>query len=142
MRASASSVVILALTIASPFCPADEPTPRVITYHGYTQAIEIKCGNARVVLCPQAGGRVLEFSVDGNNAMFLDDAEKKWQPGKPGPITAGRFDYGPELTVTPHPKAWAGEWTAEITKSNSVKLTSPREDAGIQLTREFTLIPH
>ena len=74
--------------------------------------------------------------------MYLDEAEKNWQPGKPGPITAGRFDYGPELTVAPHPKAWAGEWTAEITKANSVKLTSPREDAGIQLVREFRLVAH
>ena len=30
-----------------------------------------------------------------------------------------------------------GEWTAEITMTNSVKLKSPREDAGIQLVREF-----
>ena len=47
------------------------------------------------------------------------------------------------MTVTPHPKAWGGEWTAEITKANSVKLTSPREEtAGIQLVREFRLIAH
>ena len=44
--------------------------------------------------------------------------------------------------MTPHPKAWSGEWTAEITKTNSVKLTSPRDDAGIQLVREFRLVPH
>ena len=55
---------------------------------------------------------------------------------------ASRFDYGPELTTTAHPKAWAGEWTTEITKTQTVKLTSPREDAGIQLVREFRLVPH
>jgi hypothetical protein len=121
---------------------ADEPTAQVFKFHGYTQAVELKLGKTRAVLCPQAGGRVLVFSVGENDAMYLDEAEKNWQSGKPGPITAGRFDYGPELTVTPHPKAWAGEWTAEITKTNSVKLTSPREDAGIQLTREFRLIRH
>jgi hypothetical protein len=44
--------------------------------------------------------------------------------------------------VTPHPKAWAGDWTAEITKARTVKLTSPPEDAGIQLVREFRLVPH
>jgi hypothetical protein len=121
---------------------AEEPTARVVKSHGYTQAVELKLGKTRAVLCPQAGGRVLEFSVGGTDAMYFDEAEKKWQPGKPGPITAGRFDYGPELTVTPHPKAWAGEWIAEITKANTVKLTSPREDAGIQLVREFRLVPH
>jgi hypothetical protein len=122
--------------------PADEPTAREVAFHGYTRAVELKLGTTRAVLCPQAGGRVLEFSVGGTDAMYLDDAEKNWRPGKPGPITAGRFDYGPELTVTPHPRAWSGEWSAEITKSNAVKLTSPREDAGIRLVREFRLVPH
>ncbi len=121
---------------------ADEPTARVVASHGYSKAIEIRLGKTRAVLCPQAGGRVLEFSVDGADAMYFDEAEKNWKPGKPGPITAGRFDYGPELVVAPHPKAWAGEWTAEITMSNSVKLTSPAEDGGIQLVREFRLVPH
>jgi len=122
--------------------PAEEPTARVVASHGYTQAIELKLGKTRAVLCPQAGGRVLEFSVGGTNAMYFDEAEKNWQPGKPGPITAGRFDYGPELVVAPHPKAWAGEWVAEIAKTNSVKLTSPREDSGIRLVREFRLVAH
>src|SRR5207302_10743319 len=123
--------------------PAEEPTARVVTSHGYTQAIELKLGRTRAVLCPQAGGRVLEFSVAGSDAMYFDEAEKNWRPGKPGPITAGRFDYGPELTVAPHPKAWSGEWTAEITKANTVRLTSPKDDpAGIQLVREFRLVPH
>ena len=122
---------------------AEEPTAREVAFHAYTKAVELKLGKTRAILCPQAGGRVLEFSVDGTNAMYLDDAEKKWQPGKAVPITAGRFDYGPELTVTPHPKAWSGVWTAEITASQSVKLTSPRDDpAGIQLTREFRLVSH
>jgi hypothetical protein len=121
---------------------AEEPTARVVKSHGYSQAVELKLGKTRAVLCPQAGGRVLQFSVDGTDAMWFDEAEKNWQPGKPGPITAGRFDYGPELTVKQHPKAWAGEWTTEITKTNSVKLTSPLEDAGIQLVREFRFIQH
>src|SRR5438105_13102676 len=92
---------------------AEEPVARVATFHGYTRAVELKLGTTRAVLCPQAGGRVLEFSVGGADAMYFDEAEKTWRPGKPGPASAGRFDYGPELTVPPHPKAWAGDWTAE-----------------------------
>ena len=122
--------------------PAEAPTARVVTSHGYTQAVELKLGKTRAVLCPQAGGRVLEFSVAGADAMYFDPAEKNWKPGKPGPISAGRFDYGPELIVAAHPKAWAGQWTAEIGKTNAVQLTSPREDAGIQLVREFRLVAH
>ena len=123
------------------FADSNEPAARVVAFHGYTKAIELKRGSARAVLCPQAGGRVLEFSVDGLDAMFLDEQEKNWQPGKPGPISAGRFDYGPELTVIPHPNVWSGEWTGEITGTQSVKLTSPREEAaGMQLVREFSLV--
>jgi hypothetical protein len=122
---------------------AGEPTAREVASHGYTKAVELKLGATRAVLCPQAGGRVLEFSVGGTDAMYFDEAEKTRKPGRPGPITAGRFDYGPELTAAPHPKAWAGEWAAEITKTTSVRLTSPRDDpSGIQLVREFRLVPH
>lgn len=117
-----------------------EPAARIVPFHGYTQAIELVRGKTRAVLCPQVGGRVLEFSVDGQDAMFLDDQEKHWQPGKPALSSAGRFDYGPELTVTPHPKIWSGEWTGEVTGPLAAKLTSPRDDvAGVQLVREFEL---
>src|SRR5947208_736518 len=66
---------------------AEVPTARVVTVHGYTQAIELKLGKTRAVLCPQAGGRVLEFPVDGIDAMYLDPAEKNWRPREPGPVT-------------------------------------------------------
>lgn len=137
-------LVVIGIVLCGPTARAlaDEPVARTVKSHGYSEAIELRLGKARAVLCPQAGGRVLEFSVDGADAMYFDEAEKTWRPGKPGPITAGRFDYGPELTVAQHPRAWSGEWTAEITKSNTVKLTSPREDAGIQLIREFRLVPY
>jgi hypothetical protein len=140
MSARSLLVAVAVVTCGPVF--AEEPTAREIPFHGYTKAVELKLGKTRAILCPQVGGRVLEFSVDGKDAMWLDEYEKKWTPGKPAPSSAGRFDYGPELTVTAHPKAWGGEWTAEITKTNSVKLTSPKEDAGIQLVREFTLVSH
>jgi hypothetical protein len=137
-------VAALAVVASSPigFGRADEPAARVAPFHNYSHAVELTLGTTRAVLCPQAGGRVLSFSVNGIDALYLDDGEKAWRPGKSGPISAGRFDYGPELTVRPHPKVWAGEWTAEIARNNSVKLTSPKEEAGIQIVREFKLVPH
>lgn len=137
-----SLFVVLSVAALAPHAGAEEPTARAVASHGYSQAVELKLGKTRAVLCPQAGGRVLKFSANGTDAMWFDDAEKNWKPGKPGPITAGRFDYGPELTVAAHPKAWAGGWTAEITKANTAKLTSPADDGGIQLTREFRLVAH
>ena len=138
-----SSLTTLA-SAADPQQPrADQPASsnaQVIQYHGYSRAIELKKKNARVVLCPQVGGRVLEFSVDGKDSMFMEDAEKQWQPGNPVKVTAGRFDYGPELTVIPHPSLWSGEWSHEITGQNSARLSSPKDErAGIQLVRDFQL---
>jgi len=119
---------------------ADAPTAHVSPFHGYTRAIVLTRGNARAVLCPQVGGRVLEFSIDGQDAMFLDDVEKTWAPGKPAPASAGRFDYGPELVAIPHPTLWSGEWSGEVTGPYSARLTSPKDaTAGIQLVRDFEL---
>ena len=69
---------------------AEEPTARQVAFHGYTKTVELKLGKTRAVLGPQAGGRVLEFSVDGSDAMWLEEAEKNWKPGKPGPSKIGR----------------------------------------------------
>lgn len=113
---------------------------RFIKYHNYTGAVELRRGNARAVLCPQAGGRALEFAVDGVNAMWLDDDEKNWQPGRRTSMSAGRFDIGPELVTPPRPQTWSGAWTAEISGPYSTRLISPRdESAGVQLIREFRL---
>jgi len=131
-------VVLLATGVAS--LRAEDPVARVAPFHNYKKAVELKFGDARAVLCPESGGRVLSFTVDGKESMWLDDAEKKWEPGKAGPSSAGRFDYGPELTVGPHPKIWGGEWLATL-KGGEATLSSPREEAaGIQLVREFELV--
>jgi hypothetical protein len=136
-------VAIVALAAVLAPSPAEDPRPRVLAFHGYDKAIELSRGDTRAILSPQAGGRVLEFSTAGKNALYLDEKEKSWQPGKPGAISAGRFDYGPELTVRPHPKTWSGEWTEEITGPYSAKLTGPKDDpAGIQVIREFSLAEH
>ena len=141
MTRSTQLILMLAMLASTDSGFAQEAgSAKVVVFHNYTQAIELKRGNAKAILCPQAGGRVLEFSVDGRHAMFMDEQEKAWQPGKPGQISAGRFDYGPERTVLGHPKLWSGDWTGEITGPCSAKLTSPKEEsAGIQLVREFDL---
>ena len=136
-RVNGSWLIVL---LASSFATAQEPTSRVVAYHAYTEAVELRQGDVRAVVCPQAGGRVLEFSVAGQNALYFDEQEKQWSPSRPGPISAGRFDFGPELTVPPHPTLWSGSWTAEITGPGAVQLTSAVDpSAGVQLTRSFEL---
>ena len=132
-------VALFAVTALAPSLLA-KPQARVVESHGYAEAIELTRGEARAVLCPEAGGRVLEFSVAGKQGMWFDEQERKREPGKDPPMSAGRFDFGPELVTPAHPEIWAGKWTAEITGEASAKLTSPADEAsGVQLTREFEL---
>ncbi len=117
-----------------------QETARFTKYLGYEKAVEIKLDETKAVLCPEAGGRVLEYSVAGENLMFIDEYEKNWTPGKPTPQSAGRFDFGPEMVVPRHQTIWQGPWSAEITGPESARLVSQRDAAsGVQLMREFTL---
>jgi hypothetical protein len=113
---------------------------KFVKYHGYKQAVELARGNVRAVLCPEVGGRPLEFSIDGKNALYLDEQEGQRQAGRQPAVTAGRFDFGPELTTPSHPKLFAGQWTAEISGEYSARLVSQHdENTGVQLVREFEL---
>jgi CubicO group peptidase (beta-lactamase class C family) len=115
-------------------------TARFVPYLGYTDAVELRLDETRVVLVPQVGGRVIDYSVKGENMMFIDEKERAWKPGMPPHASAGRFDFGPELVVPKHPSLWSGPWTAEITGPHSLRLTSGRdESSGVQLIRDFTL---
>ncbi len=119
---------------------SESATAKFIEYHGYKQAVELKRGNIRAVLCPEVGGRPLEFSIDGKNCLYLDDQEGPPKSGRQPAVTAGRFDFGPEMTTPPHQKLFAGQWTAEITGAYSARLISQRDDAtGVQLIRDFEL---
>ncbi len=107
--------------------------------HGYDRTVELTSENSRVVLCPEMGGRVLEFSCEGKQALWFDEAERNRQPGK-AYSSAGRFDFGPELTTAAHPQIWGGTWSAEITSERAARLTSVRDEAsGVQLVRDFEL---
>lgn len=136
---SLTSFLLLAMGIGAAFAQ-DKPQASVGSSHGYESAVRITRGDVRVVLCPEAGARVLEYSVAGKDAMWFDEKERTKEPGKPRPMSAGRFDIGPELIIAAHPELWSGKWTAEITSDSSAQLTSPRDEKlGVQLRRVFEL---
>ena len=119
---------------------AEFDSAKVVRYLNYDKAIELTNESTKVVLCPQAGGRVLEYSLGGKNSLYLDEKEAEWQPGQPGPASAGRFDIGPELVIPRRSTLWSGEWTGEITGPRSARLTSQHDKAtGVQLLRDFEL---
>jgi len=135
------SLALCSIAVAQ---PAPNPragtgTARIVASHGYERAVELTLGPARAVLCPEIGGRVLEFSIGGKQALWFDEAEKNRRPGET-PSSAGRFDFGPEMTTPRHQKIWGGAWTAEITGPSAARLTSqPDESSGVQLTRDCEL---
>jgi len=113
-----------------------------VSYLGYSSAIELKNQHTRVVLCPQVGGRVLEYSYDGENVLYMSKGEQQWKPGDTPESSAGRFDIGPELVIPRRNVLWSGKWTAAITGEHSARLTSQKDAAtGIQLIRDFELDP-
>src|SRR3954462_6430654 len=76
----------------------------------YADCFELSNADTRVTLCHQVGGRVLEYSLHGKNALYLDPEEAKWGPpgGPTAPSSAGRFDIGPEQIIPKRDKLWAG----------------------------------
>jgi hypothetical protein len=144
MRHSPASFAVLLFLAATCDIVAQEAgnagSAKVVESHGYLSAVRIERGATIAVLCPEAGGRVLEYSRDGKQALWLDEQERQPAPGKPRPMSAGRFDIGPELTIPAHPKLWSGAWTAKITGPSAARLMSEKDEAtGVQLTRDFEL---
>lgn len=127
----------LALLIAASSATADTQT---VTWYGYQHAVEITNGDCRVVLGPEVGGRVLEYSIAGKNVLYVSDQEKAWREGMKPQTSAGRFDIGPELVIPKRSILWSGSWTATIMGPLSVKLTSQHDqNTGAQLERLFVL---
>lgn len=132
-----------------------------VDFHGYSDCIQLDNGHARVVLGHHCGGRVLEYSVGGENAMALDPDQAGWTRrtdgaakagAAPGPAAGGdtagndidpwggRFDVGPERVTPAHPTLWLGAWSAEVTEGGCARLTSSLDPAtGLRLVRDFAL---
>jgi hypothetical protein len=117
---------------------------QTVEFFGYSGCIALENGaGTRVVLCPQAGGRVLEYSLNGANAIYLNPAQQGWRhtPGIPSvDPCGGRMDVGPEMVIAQHPDLWLDDWAGEVTGDGKARLTSVRDRVtGLRLVREFTL---
>ena len=116
---------------------------KIVNYFGYDDCIELQNGQTRVVLCPAAGGRVLEYSIEGKNVLYLPAGSEGWvqtAENKRGKMHAGRFDIGPEKMVKRGRVLWQGPWQGELTGDRSARLTSDFDpESGVRLTRDFQL---
>jgi len=114
-----------------------------INSHGYSNCVQLSNSTTSVILEPNCGGRVLEYTLNGRNVIYINPDHDGWiyKPGeKRIDPCGGRFDIGPEMTIPHHPDLWLGKWTAEITGVRQARLTSVKDTAtGVQLIRDFRL---
>ena len=114
-----------------------------VSSYGYSKCVRLSNSSIKVILDPNCGGRVLEYSLNGQNAIYLDPEHDGWtyKPGgeRIGP-SGGRCDIGPEMLAPSRFNLWIGKWTAEIIGPRAARLTSVEdESSGVQLIREFRL---
>jgi hypothetical protein len=120
------------------------PGARVVERNGYPGCVELFNDKMRVVLEPNWGGRVLAYSLNGVNALYVDPNQNghTLSTGKRLNPCGGRFDIGPEKITPQRDILWQGKWTAEITGSRSARMVSQVcPNTGVQLIRVFELSP-
>jgi len=115
-----------------------------MNYFGYTDCLVLQnTAQTRVILAPQAGGRILEYALNGTNVLYQDPTQEGWTStsGKPAPDPCGgRFDVGPEFILPRHPALWLNAWEVIATSARSATIRSVIDPAtGLQLTRTFVL---
>ena len=61
------------------------------------------------------GGRVLSYTQEGKESLYIGPNEKEWQPdNNKKPSSAGRFDIGPEYLIPKRQELWSGVWESKI----------------------------
>lgn len=124
-------------------CLAKTNVGNIINWKGIPNCIELRNSDVVVVIDPNVGGRVVEYSLQGRNLLYesLPDSsiltEKElgfiYPPG-------GRFDIGPEKTIPKRPMLFKGKWTIGKVDPLRATIISQNDTAtGVQLTRIFTL---
>ncbi|MGQ1891348.1 hypothetical protein ACT29H_12985 [Thermophagus sp. OGC60D27] len=119
---------------------------RFISTHGYDNCIELVNKDTRVVLEPNAGGRVLLYEYKNENVLQINPDQNGWTQ-KDGPVPgkhlcAGRFDLGPQVVKPNTDLFFSGPWEGKITGELSAVLTSQQNPSnGLKITRKFNLNP-
>jgi hypothetical protein len=115
----------------------------IVTQYGYTNCIELKNDNVRVVLEPNMGGRIIVYELDGNNVLYHDPSQDGavYNPeGRNVNPSGGRFDIGPEKIIPRRPSLFLGKWEGKIIGNREAQLISQSDTStGVQLTRNFKL---
>lgn len=143
---------IAALLLLSLTCVAHSAEPRVRTpdvaqesYGGWSECLTMRGGDCKAVVVPAIGGRVLNYSLNGENILFDSPEANGLTLLNAGNFSAGGYqlDVGPELRgMPPHRWLWQGPWNWRVPRPFAVHTYSePDRDLGVQLEKEFVIDP-
>jgi hypothetical protein len=139
-----SVFLLLCLTVISKLLSAQNAAGYIAVY-AYDSCVQLKNKIATVILEPNAGGRVISYSLNGINVLYEDSLQNGWvsstkMPHSKGHLAGGRFDIGPSRTKPNTDLFFFGKWNASITGRLSARLTSQTDPiTKIYLIRDFVL---
>jgi hypothetical protein len=128
--------------------PSAQPKSDVerTSYLGWDNSFVLSGSAVRAVIVPQAGGRIFEYSLNGQNILFQGPAAHataSLELGRPAPAVGYQCDLGPEIRgLQPHDGLWVGPYAVEPLEELGVELKSAADSSlGIQLEKEIMIDP-
>jgi hypothetical protein len=135
MRRAAALVLLAVVACSAP--PARVPgRVKVEPFLGADPALQFIAADAKIVAVaiPQVAGRIVHYSLDGENILYNPSKN-----GQPQPAGGYGLDVGPERTIPPHPALWTGKHTWALLGDIAV-VTSEREPAvGLRLGKNIMI---
>lgn len=138
-------IKLLIITMAFPLSLlAQKQGAKMVTELGYDNCIELSNQNTRVVLEPNAGGRVLVYAHKNVNVLYINPLQNGWTTAisakPPGNhLSAGRYDIGPSKIKPNTDSFFFGKWEAKITGNRSAQMSKTDSILGLKIIRTFKL---
>jgi len=116
------------------------------TYRGWDECLIMEASGVKAIVAPAIGGRIVHYSVGGENIIFENPASF----GKTLGNTQTNFwvggyqcDIGPELRGIPdHEALWMGLYKWHLPRDFAVQVTSERDqNVGVQIEKEILIEP-
>ena len=131
--------------------PAKAAAPQITdvvmeSYNGWEDCLIMRGGDCRAVIAPAVGGRVMSYTVNGENILLENtNTWGRTLANTPGGFWAGGYqcDVGPEVRgISDHPLLWIGRWGWRVPRPFTVHTFSEPEPAlGVQLEKELVIDP-
>ena len=117
-------------------------------YRDWPESLVVEATDVEIklVVAPAVGGRVVEYSFDGENILWapqgIDGVTLAKMPN--GFATPGhQSDIGPELRGIPkHMTLWLGAYKGDAPRDDTIRVVSEADPTvGVQLSKEITMEP-